>query len=491
MKLEFLQLRRAPLYLLAGLCACHAPQQRDYNGAPPIELPEDWSASEEDEGPLPSLQDWWQDFGDANLSRTVEEVLENNYDLLAAAARLDAAGAQARIAGAELWPTVGLGMSAGRRRQNFVGFPIPGGNEEVLSSTTTNYGVSLDVAWEIDLWGKLDARAKGAGADYAASAADFSGAQLSLAGQAIKTWLALCEARLQRDLAAERVSSFGTSTEILRERFRNGRVQALDLRLSEVQLARARATLSDFDLNLERVTRELQLLLGEYPSGALEAPAVLPPIPPQLPPGLPSELLQRRPDLVAARERLRANDYYLYAARKELWPTIGLGGSIGRNGEDLADIFDNSFSIWSLVGSIGQPIFQGGRLTANIDLEDAQVRATLADYAQAILRAFLEVETVLAIEDDLIVREEQLSIAAEDATDAEQLAEARYFAGRQDILTYLSARSSSFDNQSALISARRYRLEQRVDLYLALGGGYEDPAAQDDSNGSTSSDEPK
>ena len=301
--------------------------------------------------------------------------------------------------------------------------------------------------------------------------------------------MALCEARLQRDLAAERVSSFGTSTEILRERFRNGRVQALDLRLSEVQLARARATLSDFDLNLERVTRELQLLLGEYPSGALEAPAVLPPIPPQLPPGLPSELLQRRPDLVAARERLRANDYYLYAARKELWPTIGLGGSIGRNGEDLADIFDNSFSIWSLVGSIGQPIFQGGRLTANIDLEDAQVRATLADYAQAILRAFLEVETVLAIEDDLIVREEQLSIAAEDATDAEQLAEARYFAGRQDILTYLSARSSSFDNQSALISARRYRLEQRVDLYLALGGGYEDPAAQDDSNGSTSSDE--
>ena len=132
------------------------------------------------------------------------------------------------------------------------------------------------------------------------------------------------------------------------------------------------------------------------------------------------------------------------------------------------------------MGSIGQPIFQGGRLTANIDLEDAQVRATLADYAQAILRAFLEVETVLAIEDDLIVREEQLSIAAEDATDAEQLAEARYFAGRQDILTYLSARSSSFDNQSALISARRYRLEQRVDLYLALGGGYEDPAAQDD-----------
>ncbi|MFT7667997.1 MAG: multidrug efflux system outer membrane protein [Planctomycetota bacterium] len=457
---------------LAVLCACHAPQQRDYDQEVPLEVPEAWNALEETEA-VPDLERWWEDFGDSQLTKVVDEVLAQNYDLQAATARLQAASAQARIAGAQTLPTASVGGNAGRQRQNIVGFPTPGGDSDVLSFTTNSYGVSFDVGWELDLWGKLDARVKGAEATYAANEALWYGVRLSLAGQAVKTWLALCELGLQRDLAAERVRSTAQSTEVLRERFRSGRSPALDLRLSEVQLASAEAQHSSYLETLERVQRELEILMGDYPAGELEASASLPALPGMVPVGLPSELLQRRPDLAAARQELKSNDYYLYAARKDLWPSIGLNASVGRRGAGTGDLFDDDFSIWSLAGSFTQPIFQGGRLDANIDLEDANVRATLAQYGQAILQAFLEVETAFAVEESLVLREQQLALAAEYASGAQSLAEDRYYAGRQDILTMLSARSSAFNNQSAWISARREQLDRRVDLYLALGGGFD------------------
>lgn len=450
--------------------ACSAPEQRDYQDETPIEIPEAFTSADAS-APLPSLERWWEDFGDPNLSQAVERVLDNNFDLAAAAARVRAAEAQARIAGADLQPGVGVGFNAGRQRQNFVGLPIPGGGSEVLSSTSSNFGLSLDVSWELDLWGKLDARAQAGAAELGVSTANYHGARLSLAGQAIKTWLALSEVRQQLEIAAARVESVAGSTETLRERFGNGRLQALDLRLSEVQLATARAAYSNYEQSLERVTRELEILLGEYPTGAMTGAAELPALPPASAAGLPSELLQRRPDLVAARETLRASDYRLYAARKELWPSLSLGVGAGRNSSELEDLLDNDFSVWSLLGNLTQPIFQGGRIDANIDLSEASVQANLAEYGQAILRAFLEVETVLATEQSLERKEQFYSVAAEHATSAQALAEERYFAGRGDILTMLSARTSAFDNQSAWLSARRERLEQRVDLYLAVGGG--------------------
>ena len=460
------------LVFATSLAACHAPEQRDCE-EPPTELPEAWQADAESTLPTPPLGAWWTEFADPRLAEVIDEVLDRNHDLEAAAARLAQAEAQARIAGAALYPTVGVGANGARQRQNFVGLPI-GGGSEVLSTTSNTFGVSIDLSWELDLWGKLDAREKAAVADVRASRADLRGAHLSLAAQTTKLWFALADSRLQLELASNRVESFEQTTRIMRDRFRDGRIAALDLRLAESQLSSARAV-RQFSLEqLERLERQLEILMADYPAGALEGPAELPELPGAVPVGLPSELLTRRPDLVASVERLRAADYRLFEARKELWPSFSLTASGGRRSAEIDDLLKADFDVWSLAGNLVQPIFQGGRLEAGIDLSDARVKESLATFAQTALRAFAEVEIALAVRTSLEARRRELADAARHAAAAESLAEARYLEGRHDILSVLTARRQSFDAESALITARREGLDARVDLYLALGGGFED-----------------
>jgi multidrug efflux system outer membrane protein len=456
-------------YWLAA--ACSAPAQRDYE-EPLIETPAAFVADSEArvEGDAPEA--WWTEFGDERLDRLVEGVLANNHDLAAAAARVDQAAAEARMAGAAQMPAVGVGAGFNRTRQNFIGLPIPGGGS-VLSTTSQGYGLSLDLSWELDLWGKLDAAARAAGAEFSASEAELRGVGLSLAAQATKTWLAFAAARLQLEVAEQRVASFSQTSRILRQRYADGRVDPLDYRLSESQLASAKAS-RDASLEvLERVTRQLETLLGEYPAGLLDGPSELPELPDRVPVGLPSELLQRRPDLLAAIERLRAADLRLYQARKELWPSLSLTASGGRRSAELEDLASSSFDVWSLAGNLTQPIFQGGRLRAGVDLADARVRESLERYSQLALTAFSEVEVALAVADHLDARVADLAEAARHAAAGEDLAESRYRAGRHDILAVLTARRQAFDTETAWIAARRERLEARVDLYLALGGGFE------------------
>jgi outer membrane protein, multidrug efflux system len=459
--------------LVASLCACQAGEQRDYT-EPPVEVPDEWLAENEDSLAAAPLGEWWREFGDARLDTFIDEVIAANHDLAAAAARVDAAQAQARIAGAALYPSAGLNGSGTRQRQNFVGFPIPGAGSQVLSSQSNSFGVSLDLSWELDLWGKLDAREKAAVADYEASRAELRGAHLSLAAQAAKTWFAFAEARLQHELAENRVQSFEQTTRIMRDRYKDGRTAPLDLRLAESQLSSAKAVRELQAENLERISRQLEILTADYPAGELAPPEGLPDVVDPVPVGLPSELLTRRPDLVASMERLRAADLRLFEARKELWPSLSLTAGGGRRSSEVGDLLDSDFNVWSIGANLFQPLFQGGRLAAGIDLESARVKESLAGFAQAILQAFSEVEIALAVESSIDRRRTQLADAARHATAAESLAQARYLEGRHDILAVLTARRQSFDATSSLISTRRARLEARVDLHLALGGGFED-----------------
>ena len=468
----------APLLLLA---ACRAPEARSYE-EPAVPAPERFLAADEEASQEPPLAAWWREFEDEALTGVVERVLDENFDLAAAAARVGQAGAEARIAGAALLPTVAATGSGQRQRQNFVGLPIPG-SSGVLSTTATTYGLSLDVSWELDLWGKLDAAARAAEANVRASGADLRGVRLSLAGQTTKAWFAYAATRLQLDVAERRIASFSQTSRILSQRYADGRVDPLDYRLSESQLASARAV-RDAQLEaLERVTRQLEVLLGDYPAGLLEGPADLPALPGDVPLGLPSELLLRRPDLAAAVERMRAADLRLYEARKQLWPSLSLTTSGGRRSEELDDLTKGAFNVWSLAGNIAQPVFQGGRLRAGIDLAEARVQESVASYGQATLQAFSEVETALAAAEHLDNRVEDLAESTRHAVAGEELAESRYLSGRYDILAVLTARRQSFDAENALIDARRERLEARVDLYLSLGGGFDDevePAEEDE-----------
>ncbi len=458
------------LSLLLAACAA-APQVN-----PPdvdVTIPERWAAGKAGATPADTL--WWRSFDDETLTGLVAEALARNHNLHASAARVRAAAARAKIAGAPLYPDAGGRVSGSRRKQNFIGLPIPGSGNGVLTSTSSSFGLSLDVSWELDLWNRLGAGASAALADAQAARADHRGARLSLAGQTAKTWFAAVEARRQVELSEATVRNFRTSSEVVRERYRRGLRHALDLRRALSDLAGAEAVLQQRLLILDATRRQLEVLLGRYPAAALTPGRTLPKLPEAIPAGLPANLVSRRPDLMAAERRLAASYARYKEARRALYPRISLTGSAGTSTRDLKDLLDGDFSVWNLAGNILQPLFQGGRIRGSIQLAASQSEQAVSAYVQSVLSAYAEVETALAAESLLARRQAALETATQQALAARRLAEDRYAGGLVDLNTMLDAQRGAYASESQLISVRRQRLENRVNLHLALGGGFPGP----------------
>ena len=460
----------AATVLFAGLFGCAS--------APPIETPEltmtvpnEWTGGALALGVV--SPDWWTDFGDDALSAAIETAVEQNYDLQAAAARLELAAADARVAAGSLMPSLQASYNSIRRKQNFIGFPIPGAEDRVLSTVFTNHSSSIDVSWEIDLWRKLRAGEQASLADLQRSAADLRGAQLSIAGQTAKTWFAIAEAQQQVELSEATVNNFRQSAERVRDRFESGIRPALDLRQSLLNLSNAEAQLAQRYQQLDAAKRQLDVLLGRYAAGQVTAPDNLPETPVAIPAGLPADLVARRPDLVAAERSVAASEARLQVARKELLPSISLTANTGTSTNALRSLLSGDFSVWGLVSNVVAPLWQGGRLRAQIDRAEAQTAEILATYVNTALVAYAEVETTLAAEAFLSDREQHLVISVEQARAAERLADERYSTGLDAYITVLDSQRSAFQAEADLIAARRLRLDNRVDLYLALGGGFE------------------
>lgn len=443
-----------------------------------VETPERWTMSAE--VPIGDLSDsWWHSFDDRQLNSLVELAFENNYDLIAAASRVDQAVAQAVIAGAELKPSVGAGLNGNRSKQNFVGLPIPGAGG-VLSTTSTRYQLSLDTSWEIDLWGRLRAGSRAALADAEAVREEWQAARLSLSGQVSKLWFAILEAREQLQLAEQTAASFTRSAELVRARYERGVRPSIELRLALSNQYSAEALVSLRETQLENGVRQLETLLGRYPSARL-----LDEHPPQpreaallaIPLGLPADLISRRPDMRGLERRLAASDQRTFAARRARYPQISLTASGGSVSDQLEDLVDGDFSVWSLIGNIAAPLFQGGRLRANVTLNEAIGDELLAAYTGQALRAYAEVETALATEERLRLRAQQLEQTASQLSGAQRLAESRYASGVGDYLTVLESQTRALNAHSEWITTRRELRTNRVDLHLALGGRF--PATAD------------
>jgi len=438
-----------------------------------VDVPDAWTA--EAESPPPGQADtlqWWHGFADSALNGLVDEALNHNFNIQAAVARVDAAAAQARIAGADLWPQAGLNFDAARRQQNLLGIAIPGA-PDVITARTNSFGVSLDILWEVDLWGRVRSAKSAALADLQASWADLAAVRLSIAGQTVKAWFAVIETMLQLELARETVRTFQLSADQVRERYEQGVRTSLDYRLALANLYAAEALVEVRREQLDRVTRQLEILLGRYPASTLSAGADLPAVVGDVPPGLPSEILLRRPDLFAAERRFAASEKRVSEARRAFFPRITLTGSGGSLTAQLGDLVDGDFSVWSIAAGLTQPIFQGGRLRANLSRSHAVSDQTLADYALSLLSAFGEVESSLFSERVLATRELATAKAAEQSEAARLLAERQYDAGIVDYITVLETQRRALSSQSELLVVRRARLDARVNLYLALGGGFD------------------
>ncbi len=474
----------AGLGLLVAAClfsSCESISPPDTKHFTTLTIPSHWVAGETYRPTHFPDHDWVGNFEAPDLSAFVGSVMTGNRDLKAAQSRIEIAGANARIAGADLYPQIGGNFSGQRAAQNFIGLPLPGSPPgTVLSSQNNSFGLSLDLSWEIDLWGRIRAAKSAVVAEFEASAYDFSTAQLSLAGQAAKTWFALAEAKDQVALAQNAIATFSETEAAIRERFERGIEEegqnlASQLLLAEADVANARDALAAREELAGRSARQLEILAGNYPIGSAGKSARLPAMPGRVPADLPATLLDRRPDLASAERRIAAADKRLLEAKRSLLPAISLTGSYGSASEDISDLLSGDFGVWSIAGNLAQPILQGGRLRANISRRDSELQLAADEFEQTALTAFSEVENALAAEKFLTRRVDALEEASRLALAAYRRSLEEFEFGTGDILTVLASQQRLFTSRSQWISMRRQRLDNRVDLYLALGGSFRPP----------------
>jgi outer membrane protein, multidrug efflux system len=443
--------------LAAGGCVRVAPPAA---GTLALEVPRDWAAEAE-----PGLLEpgWLGAFGDERLAALVEEALGGNFQLQAALARLDQARALARIEGAGRWPDLSVAGSGRRAMANNLMDPP-------TRARSDRFGVDAVMNWELDLWGRVRAQALAADADARAAQADLRAFRLSLASRVAQAWFSAIEARKQEALALESLVSFEANLTTVEERFARGLSPALDLRLTRANVASARSTHAQQKRLADLAVRQLEVLLGRYPAGRAPVGAELPLLEDPVPAGLPAQLLERRPDILAASERLLAAQARSIEGRRALLPAIRLTGSYGRASGELEDILKDSFDVWSLAANLAAPVFQGGRLRANVERADARREEVLANYQETVLTALREVESALAGEGFLREQLESVSVAAAESIGAQQLAEERYERGLVDIITVLESQRRAFTSRSSLITIQNQLLQNRLALYLALGG---------------------
>ena len=453
------------LCLASGLAGCVTPSQeqveREVGAAAQEQVPEIPADRQADAGPEVVYAGWIETFDDAALTALVIEAQENNRDLAAAAANVDRAWALARQAGAALTPDVSIATGAART-----------GGIDSSRPTTSNLSLGAQVSWEVDVWGRLRSGRRGAVASAQAVEADYRSAQESLAAATSKAYFSAIEANIQADIARETVGILEETLRIVTVKHENGMASSQDVALARSDLAAARERLTTLEGSFRDAVRALEALLGRYPAADLEVRETLPVVPPPPPAGLPSELLERRPDIVAAERRVAAAFNATNQARAARLPTISLTGNVGGASNSLSNLLSSENVTWTAGTNLLAPIFDGGRLREDVTIATAEQEQALAAYGQAAINAFSELETNL--DQGVVVQQRivDLKEAAKEAGNAFRIARLRYDEGEEDLLNVLTIQQRVISARSSLSTAERLLLEQRVNLSLALGGSW-------------------
>jgi multidrug efflux system outer membrane protein len=408
---------------------------------------------------------WLAEFSDSGLARAVDEALAHNQDLKAATARMRQAKESSIAGKSRTRPRVGAGGSAG--------FSVDE-NGDAPASESERYGLSLAASWEVDLWGRLRDLNAADDADYAEARANYRGARLSLAANAAKAWCNLIAAEQLLELAYSTLDSNERVLRAVERLFKGGAGQgALDVQLGRTNVASSQRAVKAAQLARDNAARAYEVLTGRYPSGQTSAARDLPELKRGVPAGLPADLVERRPDLVAARARLFASAKRADAARKALLPGVALTGSSGTPVSDFSKLLDPAYLASSVAASFTQSIYEGGALSADARGALAANEAAVHDFAQAALEAFREVESALDADRSLAEQEVYLVQEVEQAALAQKQAARDYSDGvNDDILRVLESQSRATNSRAGLIRLRNERLQNRIDLHLALGGDF-------------------
>ncbi|VAW38324.1 hypothetical protein MNBD_DELTA02-188 [hydrothermal vent metagenome] len=412
------------------------------------------------------VEPWLADFKSSALKAIVIEALKGNYDLQATVARMDAARASARSVGADRLPKLSANFGATKTATgNSLSTAV------IVSSTASGYmDFGLTLGWELDLWGKLRDRARASYYDYEAAKAAVKAARLSLAVNVARRYFDLIEADKEAELMALNLDSFRRSLLITEEGFNDGVSSAKDLRLMRVSVATAESNYKKSSERRALALATLEALLGRSPAFKFKAEEDFPEIITSVSAGLPSGLVRRRPDIKEAEMRLAATDAALADASKGFLPDLTLGSSVNSRSNTFRELFKPEYMFSKLLGGVAQPVFEGGRIRAEKDLATARRREALALYAAVVLKAFKEVETALSAEAYLLEQERADASAAQEQEMAELIAKKDYESGLVDRTTLLEAERLTYQARLSLLKTRNRRLQNRLGLYLALGG---------------------
>lgn len=423
-------------------------------------LPARWQAISEDATDCTACSGW-QAFGSAELQAMTAQALAQNLDIATAIARMAQADAAARIAGAALLPSVTVQADASRQGRL-------GGDAAI---TGRNLGAGLGAQYEIDFWGRHRATRDGALRGLQASAFDRDTVRLALVAGVASTWLQAVATAERSDIARLNLSHAERVLALVESRARAGAATPLELAQQRGLVANQARGLAALRQQAVDARTALAVLLGETQARRLRTMSLAVLAPPRLDAGLPSELLARRPDIAAAEARLAAADADVAAARAAMLPRVTLGGSVGYASDRLRSLFDNP--VYSLAAGLAAPVFDAGRLAAEADQAAARRTELLASYHQAIVAAFGDVEVALNAVDG---SQAQVDAQAEELRQADRaatLAEARYRAGAETLLTLLDAQRTLYTAQDAAVQVRLAQLQASVTLYRALGGGWQ------------------
>ncbi|MCP5538395.1 MAG: efflux transporter outer membrane subunit [Akkermansiaceae bacterium] len=433
---------------------------------PKISVPSAWEASRQSESAKISTG-WMKDFNDARLPKLVNEAMANNPSLLATAERLKAARASVIQSRSNRMPSASTSGSASRSRTNE---DAAGGTRSYSTSQSINVGAS----WELDLWGRLRHLHTASQADYDSTVADFRNTRLSLAANTASLWYHLISAENQVKLAQETLESYRKVEKIIERNYKAGTARSLELQLSRNNVFSAERILRSRQQRRGDARRNLEIVLGRYPKAAITAPTALPNIRKSVPAGIPSGLINRRPDLVQARKRLEASFHRARAAQKNLLPSLRLTAGTGTSSADLGKLLDPGYLASSIASSISQSLFEGGALREDARAAVARNKAAIHDFSDVALRAFREVESALASEKWLQQQELYLRKELQQAALAERQAERDYAEGIEgvDIIDLLESQRRASSARSSLIDLQNQRIQNRINLHLALGGSF-------------------
>jgi multidrug efflux system outer membrane protein len=411
---------------------------------------------------------WWEVFKDERLKALIKTALANNYDLGIAISRVEQARQIANVARAQYFPAVNYSVGASDGKNEFAGTIVGGGG--TTRGTFLAFG---SAAWEADIWGRIRRLNESARAQYLSTEEARRGVMLTLTSNVAQAYFQLLGLELQLEIAKETTASFTDTLKLFTQRYEGGVASKLDTSRAEAAQAAAAATVPEFERQIALQENVLSVLLGSNPQSIAHTAKLLDEsVPPEIPVGLPSALLERRPDVLASEQQVRSANAQVGVATANFFPKFGLTALLGQASTPLSQITEGSANVWSVAANFTGPIYEGGALRAQKRQSVAFWEQTKLQYEQTALNAFTDVSNAL------ISRQKFEAIRAEQARSVSAYQEAvtvalqRYTAGRASYFEVLDAQIQLYPEQTALAQTETNRRLVVVQLYLALGGGW-------------------